>query len=315
MSLLVSRAQGRGIKRRMSAPEYSSRAKRLRHDSVEGVQSAASSATAFDSRVIMCPESDSAAKPVAKSAGCPAMATVERDDPDPLPFASLPFHGQRSKPNLSVNIPSPRSFIIRSDTKITDGVGPSTHPRTPYLPSTPPDRLVQHPSNPPPVPRHIRAKHLSPGDETPTETEIMIEAAHARRVERLWAPTPIEWSFSSTLNHLPTPTQSSMTSPFNSRCNSPCETRYVDVKSNAPEDASNSMRSMVSHAHLGTDVDTAPVLSSYIMPRPPPRRSSLPRPSTPLPYSPASGPAPRLPPIRRRSTLGGSLVISPQSLL
>lgn len=122
----------------------------------------------------------------------------------------------RSKPNLSVRIPPP--LIIPCHTLSSTVHTPtspslsSTHPNpklpgntssrpngqqphSPHTPATPSDQIVVlHPTNPPAIkPRYSRGNDKD-GDE-----------AYNRRVERLFAPTPTEWSFSSTLNRIPTP--------------------------------------------------------------------------------------------------------------
>lgn len=66
---------------------------------------------------------------------------------------------------------------------------------SPRTPATPIDQLIHRPSAPPAMPRH------SQRDDD--------DDAHSRRVKRLFAPTPTEWSFSSTLNHVPTPSDES----------------------------------------------------------------------------------------------------------
>jgi hypothetical protein len=126
----------------------------------------------------------------------------------------------RSKPNLSVRIPPPlimpshasspnlhtptspssssahsRLPSNTSSYYVTRRNGQQQPPHSPHTPTTPLDQvIIRHPTNPPAIkPRYSRGNDKD-GDE-----------AYNRRVDRLFAPTPTEWSFSSTLNRIPTP--------------------------------------------------------------------------------------------------------------
>lgn len=128
----------------------------------------------------------------------------------------------RLKPNLSVRIPKPLvtpshspSPIIHTPTSPVP-LPSSAHPDgnilsrhdsrrnghqqlptcfSPHTPTTPLEQvIVRRPTDPPAIkPRHSRGNDNN-GDE-----------AYNRRVERLFAPTPTEWTFSSTLNRVPAP--------------------------------------------------------------------------------------------------------------